>query len=258
MGKLILAKMWLFVHHPRLYHNDIQAAHDLKHQVFMTSVEVVEFGILLMQGKNTAKWAWLFKTYMQWHAVAYVLSELSHMPPGPDFDRAWKAVDSVYDKRMVARHKGQRGVLWRPLKQLYERAKVRGNQIGGQSTASPHSNADSHHTSSSGSQGMPTPGNGVLTDNWFIGANPYINPVPAVDAEFGFDFNDPMFDGPNVAPTFNANDVGGNPSRPTETTAAQMSNLPFGFISDGGEYLNGFGGQSQQLMWQPQMQQEWH
>lgn len=256
MGKLILAKMWLFVHHPRLYQEDTQAARNLKHQVFITSIEVVEFGIQLTRGKETAKWAWLFKTYMQWHAVAYVLSELLHMPPGPDFDRAWNAVDSIYDKRMVGAHKSQRGVLWRPLKQLYDRAKLRRDQTGGQPTTSPHSNADSHYTSSSDSHGFPTPGNVMMTDNW-LGANPYTNAVTAFGADFGWDFSGPMFNEVNITPMPTSNDMSGSATRPGGTMPELIDSLPFDFLPSG-EYLNDFETQNQQPIWQPQMQQEWH
>ena len=256
VGKLILAKMWLFVHQPRLLQGDAQATHNLKAQVFTTSVEMVEFGILLSQGQDTAKWSWLFKTYMQWHAVAFVLSELSHLPPGPDFDRAWNAVDSVYDKRMVTAHKGQRGTLWRPLKQLYDRAKARRDQLSGQNTTSPHSNADSQHTSSSDSQSMTMPGNATLTDNW-LGANPYNNAVTAVGGDFGWDFSDPIFNEANLPPMF-ASNVASSIAGPTGLTLAPMNGHPFEYMPDAGDWLNDFGTQNQQPLWQPQTQQEWH
>lgn len=59
---------------------------------------------------------------MQWHAVAFVLSELCIRPSGPSYDRGWKAVESVFDKRILEPASKQKGMLWKPLRQLWTRA----------------------------------------------------------------------------------------------------------------------------------------
>lgn len=112
--------MWLKVHHPRLAGQGLYEHPDIRERVFLTSIEVVEFGCLLEINENTAKWAWLFRTYMQWHAVAHVLSELAVRGPGPETDRAWRAVEAVYEDSLHA--KRQRGMLWKPIRQLYGKA----------------------------------------------------------------------------------------------------------------------------------------
>lgn len=65
VGRLILAKMWLKLHHPRLAQADMKHDPELRDRVFTTSTEVIEFGHLLESNENTAKWGWLFRTYMQ-------------------------------------------------------------------------------------------------------------------------------------------------------------------------------------------------
>jgi hypothetical protein len=115
------------VHHPLSYASTDGASwmpSEIRHRVFMTSVEVIEFSHLLSQNENTAKWGWLFKTYMQWQSVAFALSEICIRPPGPDVDRAWRAIESVYDERMV-NSKYQKGMLWRPLRHLMAKAKAK-------------------------------------------------------------------------------------------------------------------------------------
>jgi hypothetical protein len=124
VGRLILAKMWLMAHHPlAIRSTDADAPSPVvKERLFITSVEVIEFSYLLEQNENTSKWGWLFRTYMQWHAVAFVLSELCVRPSGPSYDRAWKAVESVFDKRILEPASKQKGMLWKPLRRLWARA----------------------------------------------------------------------------------------------------------------------------------------
>jgi hypothetical protein len=118
--------MWLMAHHPlAIRSNEADAPSPaVKERLFITSVEVIEFSFLLERNENTSKWGWLFRTYMQWHAVAFVLSELCVRPSGPSYERAWKAVESVFDKRILEPTSKQKGMLWKPLKQLWTRAKA--------------------------------------------------------------------------------------------------------------------------------------
>lgn len=112
-------------HHPAISRSNKEVSNKCRDRLFTTSVEVIEFGHLLEQSENTAKWGWLFRTYMQWHAVTFVLAELCVRPPGPEYDRAWRAVESVYNDRVLENPKNQRGMLWKPMRQLMARAQAR-------------------------------------------------------------------------------------------------------------------------------------
>lgn len=128
VARLILAKMWLMMHHPRSFagtEGGSPLAPEVRDRVFITSVEVIEFSHLLEKNENTAKWGWLFRTYTQWQSVAFALSEICTRPPGPDVDRAWRAVEAVYDGKMMDNLKYQKGVLWKPLRHLMAKAKAR-------------------------------------------------------------------------------------------------------------------------------------
>lgn len=121
VGRLIMAKMWLMVHHPLQQDKPTMSA-DIRDRLFLTSVEIIEFSRLLEVNESTAKWGWHFRTYMQWHAVAFVLAELCVRPLSPKVDRAWRAIDSVYDVWESTLSNARRGMLWRPLKKLMIRA----------------------------------------------------------------------------------------------------------------------------------------
>lgn len=127
--RLILAKLWLTIHHPMTRHDSkADISQFSRENLFYTSIEVVEFARLLETNEHTTKWGWLFATNMQWHSVAFVLSELCVRPVSPITDRAWQIVSSVYNLwGKQAKHK--KGMLWRPLSKLMKRAtEVRAKQ----------------------------------------------------------------------------------------------------------------------------------
>lgn len=120
--RLILAKLWHIIHHPLTRHDRQASLSQVsRDNLFFTSIEVIEFSRLLETNEHTAKWGWLFATNMQWHAIAFVLSELCVRPFCPITQRAWLAVNSVYGTwEQHAKHK--KGMLWRPLSKLMKRA----------------------------------------------------------------------------------------------------------------------------------------
>ncbi|KAJ5629161.1 hypothetical protein N7528_002818 [Penicillium herquei] len=122
VGRLILAKMWLIVHHPMTRRDrTARVSPETREGLFTTAIELLEFGRVLEQDPKTCKWGWLFRTNMQWHGVAFVLSEICVRPICPITDRAWNAVHSLYSDWMnESTHR--KGMLWRPLEALMKRA----------------------------------------------------------------------------------------------------------------------------------------
>ena len=126
VARLMMSKMWLMVYHPFQRKDGGQSLPpETKEKLFITSLENMEYSILLETESRTMKWGWLFKTYMQWHALAFMLSELCLRTTGDIVDRAWTAVDRVQDGRwaMEIPNDSRAGHLWRPLKKLYRKAK---------------------------------------------------------------------------------------------------------------------------------------
>ncbi|KAJ5934337.1 hypothetical protein N7466_003884 [Penicillium verhagenii] len=122
VARLILAKLWLIVHHPMTRKDrSTNVSQTTRESLFITAIEVLEFGRLLETDPKTAKWGWLFRTNMQWHGVAFVLSEICVRPICPVTDRAWNAIHALYANwTMHGTHK--KGMLWRPLDALMKRA----------------------------------------------------------------------------------------------------------------------------------------
>ena len=127
VARLIMAKMWLVVHHPfSRADRGVGLPQETKDRLFSTSVEVVDFSRLLETEKTTIKWGWLFRTYVQWHALAYVLSQLCTRTIGPEVDKAWMVIESIFDSWGGSVSSNQRGMLWKPLRKLM--AKARGER----------------------------------------------------------------------------------------------------------------------------------
>lgn len=125
VARLIMAKMWLIVHHP--FSRIVRGAglsQDVKDRLFLTSVEVIEFSRLLETEKTTLKWGWLFRTYVQWHALAFVLSQLCVRTVGPAVDKAWMVIEGVFDDWGGTVSSNQRGMLWKPLRKLMAKARA--------------------------------------------------------------------------------------------------------------------------------------
>ena len=125
VARLIMAKMWLIVHHP-FSRSDGGAGlpQTTKDRLFLTSIEVIEFSRLLETEKTTIKWGWLFRTYVQWHALAFVLSQLCTRTTGPEIDKAWMVIEGVFDDWGGSVSSNQRGMLWKPLRKLLVKARA--------------------------------------------------------------------------------------------------------------------------------------
>jgi hypothetical protein len=77
------------------------------------------------------KWGWLFRTYVQWHAVAFLLSELCVRTKGEAVERAWRALEATagrwwFPLNDSSPHRNGRpqGCLWNPLRKLLLKARA--------------------------------------------------------------------------------------------------------------------------------------
>lgn len=126
VSRLIMSKMWLMIYHPyQRLDGGSSLPQETKDKLFVTSLENVEYSILLETEERTLKWGWLFRTYVQWHAIAFLLSELCIRTKGELVTRAWRAVEATAARRWEDLNCDQRkGCLWRPLRKLVSRARA--------------------------------------------------------------------------------------------------------------------------------------
>ena len=123
IARLIMAKMWLIVHQPFTREDRTELSKETKDRLFLTSIELIEFSHLLETEKTTLKWGWLFRTYVQWQALVFLLSQLCSRTTGPEVDKAWSVIDSVFDEWGGVVASTRRGMLWKPIRRLMTKAK---------------------------------------------------------------------------------------------------------------------------------------
>ncbi|KAI0879823.1 fungal-specific transcription factor domain-containing protein [Annulohypoxylon maeteangense] len=122
IARLIMAKMRLIIYQPMLLHSTGQALNkDVRHRLFMASLEVVEYTKVLNLEPRCQQWRWLFQTYAQWHAVAYLLLETCRLPWTASLERAWIVLNAVFQTPDAA-ERARPGV-WVPLRKLMTQAK---------------------------------------------------------------------------------------------------------------------------------------
>jgi hypothetical protein len=131
ISRLIMSKMWLIVYHPHQRKDGGASLPQItKDRLFITSLENVEYSLLLETEARTMKWSWLFRTYVQWHAIAFLLSELCVRTKGAAVERAWRALEATAGRwwfplnHSSANRKGQQGCLWMPLRKLLAKARA--------------------------------------------------------------------------------------------------------------------------------------
>ncbi|KAK4210651.1 fungal-specific transcription factor domain-containing protein [Rhypophila decipiens] len=129
VARIIIAKMTLVIYQPLLFPAPGQEllSDDIRARLFNAAIEMFEYNYLLNTDPRCKQWRWLFQTYTVWHAVAFVLIEVTHRPWGVTAERAWAALNSLYsapapsplDLEKMISHKA----IWLPFKKLYFKAK---------------------------------------------------------------------------------------------------------------------------------------
>jgi len=129
VARIIIAKMTLVIYQPLLFPAPGQEhlSDDIRARLFNAAIEMFEYNYLLNTDPRCKQWRWLFQTYTVWHAVAFVLIEVTHRPWGVTAERAWAALNSIYSapasKSLDLEKMISHTAIWLPFKKLYFKAK---------------------------------------------------------------------------------------------------------------------------------------
>lgn len=95
---------------------------EVRDRIFLTSIDVIRFSRLIETQQKSMKWGWLFKSYFQWHAIAFLLTELCKRTEGPAVEDAWAILDEGFPEwERDPSHK--KSVLWKPVVRLLIKAR---------------------------------------------------------------------------------------------------------------------------------------
>ncbi|KAF4966219.1 hypothetical protein FSARC_6104 [Fusarium sarcochroum] len=125
ISRIVMAKIGLLIYQPVLFPGTgPEASKEIRSRLWMSCIEIVEYNYLLNVDPRCRQWRWLFQTYRQWHAIAYMLLELSRRPWGVTSERAWEAAQILeYDHPMEGTSSADHTAAWMPIKRLYTKAK---------------------------------------------------------------------------------------------------------------------------------------
>ena len=84
------------IHHQKQKPRSDPVVHALAPASFGSACDALAGSWTLLSGEVSRQFSWLFKTYTQWYALAYVLRCLCTTPASPHSDRAWALVDDIF------------------------------------------------------------------------------------------------------------------------------------------------------------------
>jgi len=116
----------------------------------------------------------LFHTYVQWHAIAFILGEICARPHSDLLERGWRAVDASFNDWDDAVKHSKNGMLWTPMRRLMAKArKKREDDMQAlQDSAASNYSLDTPTSSASGAFTVaPASGEFLASNNYFSEVN---------------------------------------------------------------------------------------
>ena len=123
VARLVIAKLTLIVSLPVLFSSPSNPVSDeTRTKLLVSAIEVAEYNHALNAEQACRQWRWVYQTHTHWHAIVYLLIEVSRRSWAPIAERAWVALHSSW--LMPARtHTDKNLLIWVPLRRLMNKAR---------------------------------------------------------------------------------------------------------------------------------------
>lgn len=97
IARLVMAKVTLIVFLPILFSSPSEHFSDeIRTKLLVSAIEVAEYNHTLNAEPASRPWRWVYQTYTHWHAIVYLLLDISRRPWSPIVERAWVALHSSW------------------------------------------------------------------------------------------------------------------------------------------------------------------
>lgn len=100
----------------------------------------VEMSYVLEANSSAQVWVWFFRSYVPWHGIAYILSELAENPNESGYESFWNNVLTYLDSRAKLYPSATESPFWKLIQRLLETA-IRAKE----EQSNTHSTANNQH-----------------------------------------------------------------------------------------------------------------
>ncbi|KAK7883710.1 hypothetical protein LTR67_010999 [Exophiala xenobiotica] len=124
IARLVMAKLTLIVFFPVLFTSPNEHISDeIRNKLFLSAIELAEYNHALNAEEACRQWRWIYQTHTHWHAIVYLMIEVSRRSWSPTVERAWAALHSPWlIPAQTATDKNLR--IWVPLRRLMDKART--------------------------------------------------------------------------------------------------------------------------------------
>jgi hypothetical protein len=123
VARLVMAKMTLLIYLPVLFSSPSEHFSDeIRTKLLVAAIETAEYNHALNAEQACRQWRWAYQTYTHWHAIVYLLIEISRRLWSPIVERAWVALHSPW-LIPAQSHMNKDLRVWVPLRKLTAKAR---------------------------------------------------------------------------------------------------------------------------------------
>ncbi|KAK4670044.1 uncharacterized protein QC763_208270 [Podospora pseudopauciseta] len=124
VARLVVAKVRLILHFPALLSspNKQDMPMEVRDKLLLSAIEITEQNHAINTQTEIKGWSWVSHSYTHWHAIIFILLEITQRPWSPTVERAWLALHSEY--LVPSKSSLERGPrFWTPLRRLIAQAR---------------------------------------------------------------------------------------------------------------------------------------
>lgn len=123
-ARIFVGKMYLVIYQSALFPgSDFELSDEIRQRIYVSAIEMIEYNHKIHTDPRVKQYRWLFKTYTNWHAIAFILIESGRRPWTALVERGWDAVTGYDIDPLELAEKAVHAVVVLPLRKLFTKAR---------------------------------------------------------------------------------------------------------------------------------------